>query len=415
MFLTTSHEENVNPLGPGGTPRSRGSSRTPTSRSACSPRAVAAGRPATRPEGAAPSAGAACRVRREDLDPAAATGPRRHSRTSAPGALRAVGAPHGPRAGCGLAGSMAQVIGVAIELGGMPVPRGGGVQAGRGAAGIIRDAGGACETGHEVERVVVEPYRATGVRTAAGEAIEAARAVLAGVTPSSCTGSCSTKEAPSRRGGSATDGQMRSTLRSRSRRGGRGPAARADSDRPPDSGAQRRVARRGRPRAVARRYTWVVGDLMASSTPVRSGNRARWILWIQLQDISSRPVGGYAAGELDVARRHMDGGRCGRHTPTGSRPGSRRHALELPASILLAGSSYSPADHRGGEPEHARRRYGLRLVCARSEPDLAPPAAGSPGHRTSATRLAAHRRQLRIPGRVSGAGSGTLVAKALLR
>ena len=44
-------------------------------------------------------------------------------------------------------GFMAQVIGVAIELGGMPVPRGGGVKLVDALAGIVRDAGGACETG----------------------------------------------------------------------------------------------------------------------------------------------------------------------------------------------------------------------------------------------------------------------------
>ena len=80
-------------------------------------------------------------------------------------------------------GFMAQVIGVAIELGGMPVPRGGGVKLVDALAGIVRDAGGACETGREVERILVSGGRATGVRTADGEEIEAARAVLANVTP----------------------------------------------------------------------------------------------------------------------------------------------------------------------------------------------------------------------------------------
>jgi phytoene dehydrogenase-like protein len=47
---------------------------------------------------------------------------------------------------------MAQVIGVAIELGGMPVPRGGGIRLTDALAGIIRDAGGACETGREAFR-----------------------------------------------------------------------------------------------------------------------------------------------------------------------------------------------------------------------------------------------------------------------
>ena len=73
-------------------------------------------------------------------------------------------------------GFMAQVVGVAIELGGMPVPRGGGVRLVEALTGIIRDAGGACETGREVEQIVVESdLHATGVKTADGEVIEATK------------------------------------------------------------------------------------------------------------------------------------------------------------------------------------------------------------------------------------------------
>ena len=65
-------------------------------------------------------------------------------------------------------GFMAQVIGVAIELGGMPVPRGGGVKLVEALPESSRDAGGECETGREVERVssslAVRP--ACGRRTA---------------------------------------------------------------------------------------------------------------------------------------------------------------------------------------------------------------------------------------------------------
>ena len=85
-------------------------------------------------------------------------------------------------------GFMAQVMGVAFELGGMPVPRGGGVKLVEGLRGIVESAAGACETGCEVESVVVELDRATGVRTADGEVIEATRAVLAGVTPQALYG-----------------------------------------------------------------------------------------------------------------------------------------------------------------------------------------------------------------------------------
>src|SRR5262249_4145806 len=79
-------------------------------------------------------------------------------------------------------GFMAQVIGVAIELGGMPVPRGGGVKLVDALRAVIEDAGGSCETEREVERVVTERGVGAGVVTG-GETIEATRAVLANVTP----------------------------------------------------------------------------------------------------------------------------------------------------------------------------------------------------------------------------------------
>src|SRR5207237_10411949 len=69
-------------------------------------------------------------------------------------------------------GFMAQVIAVAIELGGMPVPRGGGIKLVEALAGIIRDAGGTLETGREADRIVVSGGRATGVRTGDGETCE---------------------------------------------------------------------------------------------------------------------------------------------------------------------------------------------------------------------------------------------------
>ena len=119
---------------------------------------------------------------------------------------------------------MAQVIGVAIELGGMPVPRGGGVKLVDALAGIVRDAGGACETGREVERILVSGGRATGVRTADGEEIEAARAVLANVTPQQLYGDLlgAGGRAARRRDGSASAAaRCRSTSRCRSRSTGR--------------------------------------------------------------------------------------------------------------------------------------------------------------------------------------------------
>ena len=50
-------------------------------------------------------------------------------------------------------GFMAQVIACALHLGGMPVPRGGGIRLVEALAGIVLDAGGEIRTGADVERI----------------------------------------------------------------------------------------------------------------------------------------------------------------------------------------------------------------------------------------------------------------------
>jgi phytoene dehydrogenase-like protein len=80
-------------------------------------------------------------------------------------------------------GFMTQVIAVAVQEGGMPIPRGGGARLADALVQLIRDHGGTCETGVDVERVVVQSGRATGVRTTAGDIVSAEQAVIANVTP----------------------------------------------------------------------------------------------------------------------------------------------------------------------------------------------------------------------------------------
>ena len=80
-------------------------------------------------------------------------------------------------------GYMAKVIGIAVQEGGMPIPRGGGDRLVDALTGVITDNGGACLTGQDVERVLVEGGRAIGVRVVGGETSTASRAVLANVTP----------------------------------------------------------------------------------------------------------------------------------------------------------------------------------------------------------------------------------------
>ena len=142
-------------------------------------------------------------------------------------------------------GFMAQVIAVAIELGGMPVPRGGGSVLVEALAGIVRDAGGSCETGRDVERIIVSGGRATGVRTREGETYEAARAVLANVTPQQLYLELLGGEGPEALeapGFASGARRCRSTWPSRSRRAGPGTTgslARRSSTSPPGSTASR--------------------------------------------------------------------------------------------------------------------------------------------------------------------------------
>ena len=80
-------------------------------------------------------------------------------------------------------GYMAQVIAVAVQEGGMPIPRGGGQKLADALVAYIREQGGTCETGVHVERV-----SSGGVRTSAGETITAERAVICNVTPTQLYG-----------------------------------------------------------------------------------------------------------------------------------------------------------------------------------------------------------------------------------
>ncbi len=208
-----------------------------------------------------------------------------------------------------LSGFMTQVIACAIQLGGMPVPRGGGVRLVEALAGIVREGGGELRTGADVERVLVAGGRATGVRLAGGETVAAARAVIAGVTPQQLYG-----RAPARGRGAA--GRLAS--RRRPIRYGRAGMqihlaldalpqwASPEAERlartallhvtPGLDGVSRAVneAERGLLPAEA---TIVVGQ-PATVDPGRAPE-GKSVIWIQLQELPRRPLGD-ALGEIDV-------------------------------------------------------------------------------------------------------------------
>lgn len=77
---------------------------------------------------------------------------------------------------------MNKVIAVALQLGGMPVPKGGGARLADAFVRLIRDSGGTMIADTHVDGIEIRGGRATGVR-AKGDSIEARRAVICNVTP----------------------------------------------------------------------------------------------------------------------------------------------------------------------------------------------------------------------------------------
>jgi phytoene dehydrogenase-like protein len=315
-------------------------------------------------------------------------------------------------------GFMTQVIACALQLGGMPVPRGGGVHLVEGLAEIVRDAGGELRTGAEVDRVLVSGGRATAVRLAGGETIRAERAVVASVTPTRLYGEL------------LGEGDVPSTLReaaSRYRYGRGEMQIHLALREPPDWYGDERLARTaivhvtpgldGVSRAVneAERgllpaeATIVCGQPMAVD-PSR-GPEGSWIVWIQLQELPAGRVKGDAAGEIDVGdgtwteslrEAYADRivARLGRHIQNLERATIARVALS-PADVAATNVNLVGGDIYGGS-------------CALDQNFLFRPLPQAPGHRTPVDGLW-HIGASTHPGPGLGAGSGYLVYKELTK
>ncbi len=315
-------------------------------------------------------------------------------------------------------GFMTQVIACALQLGGMPVPKGGGGRLVDGLAGIVRDAGGEVRTGAHVERILVRDGRATGVRVADGEVVQARRAVVASVTPTQLYG------------GLLAEGETPPEVAAGARRYryGRGEMQiHIAMSEPPDWAGDERLARTaivhvtpgldGVSRAVneAERgllpaeATIVCGQPMAVD-PSRAPEGS-WIVWIQLQELPAGPVRGDAAGELDVgdgtwtetlreayADRITE--RLGRHIRNLERATVARVAMS-PADIEATNVNLVGGDIYGGS-------------CALDQNFLFRPLPQAPGHRTPVDGLW-HIGASTHPGPGLGAGSGYLVYQELTK
>ena len=316
-----------------------------------------------------------------------------------------------------VSGFMTQVIAVAVQEGGMPIPRGGGARLADALVSLIRDRGGVCETGVEVDRVLVENGRASGVRTADGRSVGATRAVLCNVLPPALYGQLladADVPAPVREGAERfrfgrSEMQIHFALSQPPRWDGDERLAQTAIVHltPGLDGVSRAVneAERGLLPAEA---TVVVGQpltLDPSRAPEGTG-----LLWIQLQELPWH-VKGDAAGELDTGD--------GSWTETlregyADRIQARiaRHVPNLESSILQR-VVLSPADLQDANPNlHHGDPYGGSLALDQNL--LWRPFPRQPGHGTPIDRLF-HIGASTHPGPGLGAGSGTLVAQQLLR
>ena len=319
-----------------------------------------------------------------------------------------------------VSGFMTQVIACAVQLGGMPVPVGGGVTLVDALASIVRDAGGELRTGADVAGVTVSSGRATGVVLGDGEVVAAARAVVAGVTPTQLYGSL------------LRPGDVPAEVRTaaeRFRYGRAGMQIHIAMDEPPRwkgpeadrlartaivhvtpglDGVSRAVneAERGLLPAEA---TIVAGQPCAVD-PSRAPD-GKWIVWIQLQELPAGRVKGDAAGELDVG----DGSWTEelREAYADRIVARLGESLENLSSATLKRIALSPAD---------LERLNCNLVagdiyagsCALDQNLLWRPFAAAPGHRTTVDGMW-HVGASTHPGPGLGAGSGYLVAKELTK
>ncbi|MGZ4282345.1 MAG: phytoene desaturase family protein [Gaiellaceae bacterium] len=308
-------------------------------------------------------------------------------------------------------GFMTQVIGFAVQEGGMPIPRGGGARLVQALVRLIEDRGGACETGRDVEKVLVEDGRARGVRLAGGEEIRASRAVIANVTPTQLYGRLldGHEELGRRFRYGRSEMQIHFALSEPPRWEGDERLGRTAIVHltPGLDGVSRAVneAERGLLPAEA---TVVVGQPLTMD-PSRAPDGAG-LLWIQLQELPWH-VKGDAAGELDpgdgswteeLRERYADRiqARIARHAPN-FESAIRKRVVLSPADLQAANVNLHHGDPYSGS-------------LALDQNLLWRPLPSRPGHTTPVKGLwqigaSTH------PGPGLGAGSGTLVAKRLLR
>jgi phytoene dehydrogenase-like protein len=317
-----------------------------------------------------------------------------------------------------VSGFMTQVIACAVQLGGMPVPVGGGVKLVEALTETIREHGGEVRTGAEVERVLVANGAATAVRLADGETVQAGRAVVASVTPTQLYGRLlAAGEVPADVAAAAQ----------RYRYGRAGMQIHLALDEPPAWYGDERLGRTAIVHVtpgldgVSRAVNEAERGLLPAEATIVAGQpcavdpsrapEGKSVIWIQLQELPPGRVKGDAAGELDVGdgtwtealrEAYADRivARLGRHV-TNLERATRKRVVLSPADIERLNCNLVAGDIYAGS-------------CALDQNLLWRPLPETPGHATPVDRLyligaSTH------PGPGLGAGSGYLVAKELTK
>jgi phytoene dehydrogenase-like protein len=319
-----------------------------------------------------------------------------------------------------VSGFMTRVIACALQLGGMPVPKGGGVRLVEALAAIVRDAGGEVRSEAEVERIVVVGGRATGIRLTGGEIVAATRAVVAGVTPTQLYGRLLD--------GGAVPKEVR-TASERFRYGRAGMQIHLALDEPPEwRGAEAdRLARTAIVHVtsgldgVSRAVNEAERGLLPAEATIVCGQpcavdpsrapEGKSLLWIQLQELPAGRVKGDAAGELDpgdgvwtdeLREAYADRivARLGHHVTNLERATLARVALS-PTDIERLNPNLVGGDIYAGS-------------CALDQNLLWRPFPEAPGHGTPVEGLW-HVGASTHPGPGLGAGSGYLAYKELTK
>jgi phytoene dehydrogenase-like protein len=311
-------------------------------------------------------------------------------------------------------GFMARVIAFAIEAGGMPIPRGGGARLVDALVRLIEDHGGTCRAGADVVQVLVADGSARGVRTEEGETVGARRAVICNVTPTQLYGRLLDLSDPVAAAGKRfrfgrAEMQIHFALSERPRWDGDARLAQTAIVHltPGLDGVSRAVneAERGLLPAEA---TIVVGQPLTMD-PSRAP-AGRGLLWLQLQELPWH-VKGDATGEIETG----DGAWTESLRERYADRIQRRLAGHIPEleSSLLERAVLSPADLQAANI-NLERGDPYSGSLALDQNFLWRPFAQQPGHRTPVRRLF-HIGASTWPGPGLGGGSGTLVARELLR